>query len=224
MSAHEVRCFAESLGCATDDIEVCDFVHAPPDASHWKAADAVLFGGSGDYSVVEGGPWLPHVLESMRRLVDEGKPTFASCWGFQAMALALGGTVVTDLSRAELGTTDLWLTEAGLADPIFAPLGERFLGQSGHQDIVDSLPPGAVGLVSSDRVANQAFRIEGAPIYGTQFHPELTRETILDRLRTYPTYVENIARMPFAEFEATCQDSPGTQDILRRFVEEAFGK
>ena len=62
-------------------------------------------------------PWLDRALDSLRLVYDFRKPTFASCWGFQAMARALGGKVVKDLDRAEIGTHSLYLTEAGLADP-----------------------------------------------------------------------------------------------------------
>ena len=75
--------------------------------------DAVLIGGSGDYSVTRESGWLDASLDLMRDLVREAKPTFASCWGFQAMAKAHAGKVETDLSRAEVGTHQLHLTEAG---------------------------------------------------------------------------------------------------------------
>ena len=43
--------------------------------------------------------WLKASLETMRSLHDLAKPTFASCWGFQAMARAMGGEVIKDLSK-----------------------------------------------------------------------------------------------------------------------------
>ena len=39
--------------------------------------------------MARGGPWLPAALDAMVALHETGKPTFASCWGFQAMARAL---------------------------------------------------------------------------------------------------------------------------------------
>ena len=81
--------------------------------------DAVFIGGSGDYSVTRESGWLDASLDLMRDLVRESKPTFASCWGFQAMAKAHDGKVETDLSRAEVGTHQLHLTEAGKKDSLF---------------------------------------------------------------------------------------------------------
>jgi GMP synthase (glutamine-hydrolysing) len=230
MREHEVVCFARALGCAEDRITARDLLQGCPAPAELGEVDLVLLGGSGDYSVVSGGPWLAESLEAMRELVELRKPTFASCWGFQAMALALGGEVVTDLSRAEVGTRHVRLTEAGRADPIFADLYDparpdgTFLAQMGHQDIVDRLPAGATRLASSDRVENEAFRIEGAPIYCTQFHPELDRTTLLDRLHRYPSYVERIEGVPYQVFELTCvAESPRTDRLLRRFIEHVFG-
>jgi GMP synthase (glutamine-hydrolysing) len=223
MRSHEVNCFARALHCETERIGVFDLISGVPSRRLLDSADVVLLGGSGDYSVAAGGAWLPAALEAMRELHDEGKPTFASCWGFQAMARALGGAVVTDLSRAELGTHLARLTEAGRHDPVFAPLGEAFLAQMGHQDLVIELPPDAVLLASTDRVANQAFCFPGKPIYCTQFHPELRREDLLLRLEAYPQYVECIAGTTVAEFAALCRDTPETEAMLRRFVRRVLG-
>ena len=220
MRQHEVQCFARFLRSSPEQIRVVDLLRQPPTLSQLDEADIVLLGGSGDYSVAEGGPWLESALASMRELHATSKPTFASCWGFQAMAKAMGGEVVKDMSRAEVGTYKVHLSPAGQDDPVFGPLGTPFDAQIGHEDIVDRLPDDAVLLASTERVTNQAFRFEGRPIYCTQFHPELDRELLHDRLRTYPAYVESIAGVPLAEFLQTTRESYETQELLTRFVDE----
>lgn len=224
MRQQEVGCFARGLGCSPEQVHVYDLLRGVPDSEEIDAADVVLLGGSGDYSVAEGGPWLGAALETMQELHELGKPTFASCWGFQAMAQSLGGRVVTDVSRAEIGTHTVRLTSQGLADPVFKPLGHRFAAQMGHQDIVDRLPRGAVLLASTDKVENQAFTFPDKPIYCTQFHPELDRESLLQRLHAYPQYVERIAGMPMEQFEQQCQDAPETSRLLVRFVERVLSR
>ena len=226
MREHEVRCFARALRCPPAQIQAVDLLTMSPSPDEFHGVDIVLLGGSGDYSVAKGGSWLDPAMDAMRKLHELAKPTFASCWGFQAMAQALGGTVVTDASRAEVGTLQVRLTAAGRDDPIFGPLataGETFPAQMGHQDIVDRLPPDAVCLATSDLSPNQAYRFVGKPIYCTQFHPELTLGALLDRLRTYPQYVEQIAGVPYDAFVATCTESIETQDLLPRFVEGIIG-
>ncbi|MGM0486898.1 MAG: type 1 glutamine amidotransferase [Planctomycetota bacterium] len=222
MRRQELECFARALQCDCTQIQVCDLLREVPTRAALDQVDMVLLGGSGDHSVAKGGHWLPAALEAMRELHDWSKPTFASCWGFQAMAAALGGEVLTDPKRAELGTTTLHLTEAGRNDPVFSTLPRTFRAQSGHQDTVDRLPVGAELLASSDRVANQAFRIPGKPIYCTQFHPELTREALLERIRVYPEYVEKIAGIPYARFAAGCAPAPESETLIRRATELYF--
>ncbi len=222
MRDQEVHCFARALGCSIDQIRVLDLLAGAPTIAELNGVDVVLLGGSGDYSVVEGETWFRPAAAAMHELYVLEKPTFASCWGFQAMARALDGRVVTDLSRAELGTCALHLTEAGATDPIFGPLPRQFRAQMGHQDIVVELPSDAVLLASSSRVTNQAFRLEGKPIYCTQFHPELDRQTLVERVYAYPEYVERIAGMPLEEFVETTGETPETEQLLVRFVRHIF--
>ncbi len=223
MRPHEVSCFVRALNCRPGQIGTYDLLSGVPTREQLDKTDVVLLGGSGDYSVAEGGPWLPAALEAMRELYEWSKPTFASCWGFQAMAKALGGEVVTDSSRAELGTHDIRLTAAGRSDAVFGPLGSTFRAQMGHHDIVVRLPDDAVLLASTQQVENQAFTFPDKPIYCTQFHPELNRADLLMRVKAYPQYVEKHAHMTVEQFIASCEDTPETEALLTRFVRQVMG-
>jgi GMP synthase (glutamine-hydrolysing) len=223
MRDHEVMSFARSFACPAESIEVFDLLSGAPSPKVLAGADVVLLGGSGDYSVARGGAWLPAALDAMVTLYETKKPTFASCWGFQAMARALGGEVVTDHARAEVGTVWLELTPEGEADPVFGPLGRRFQVQIGHEDIVTALPPQATLLASSERVENQAYRLEGAPIYATQFHPEIDRRGLIDRLKAYPSYMPLAGAASAEELEAITPETPHTVGILTRFLDLALG-
>ncbi len=216
--SQEVACFSDSLKCDSAQITVFDLLSGCPTADYLSRFDAVLLGGSGDYSVAEGGDWLPPALQAMRELYDLGIPTFASCWGFQAMAAALVGEVITDMSRAELGTVEVCLTDAGRSDPLFGCLESCFPAPMGHQDCVVKLPPNAIRLASSSKVKNQAFKIADKPIYGTQFHPELNRSSLIDRVKAYPKYVEAITGEPLEKFIEKCEPTD-LQKLLRTFAQ-----
>ena len=222
MREHEIQCFSRSFRCDPDRIRVFDLLSGAPSQRELGEADVVLLGGSGDYSVAKGGPWLPAALEAMRRLHATSKPTFASCWGFQAMARAMGGEVVTDRSRAEVGTLWLELTPEGKRDPVFGPLGGRFQVQIGHEDIVTRLPEGATLLASSPSLENEAFCFDGKPIYCTQFHPELDRNGIVARIAQYPAYLPLTGHATLEDFSAATPETPETEAILRRFVRVAL--
>ena len=213
----EVVCFAQAIGCRAETIATLNLLTQRITQANLDSVDAVLIGGSGNYSAASDSPWLDGVLADLRLLVATGKPTFASCWGFQALARALGGRCIHDPAHAELGTIELSLTDAGRDDPLFGQLKSPFLGLAGHEEHVIDLPPSAVLLASSAQVTNQAFKLSDAPIYCTQFHPELERSTFLERLAAYPQYVERIAGTTFAEFAKCCQDTPQSRGLLSRF-------
>ena len=223
MRRQEVGCFARALECDEVDVEVVELLSRKPTAAELDRADVVLLGGSGHYSAAGEGQWLDRALDAMRDLYHQDKPTFASCWGIQAMARALGGRCIHDPAHAELGVIELRLTDAGRADPVFGSLPLVFGGQAGHEDHVVELPPDAVLLASSDSVCNQAFQFADKPIYCTQFHPELDRAALLGRVRAYPEYVERIAGVPQEEFIRRCRETPEANGLLRAFVEHVFG-
>ena len=130
MAAQEVRCFARALDCEISAISVrLDWLRAIGLRCCSKP-DMLLLGGSGHYSVASRtiddaesnrphSPWLDRTLDALREIHQLAKPTFASCWGFQAMARAMGGECVNDVPNAEVGTVELQLTDVGSTDPDF---------------------------------------------------------------------------------------------------------
>jgi GMP synthase (glutamine-hydrolysing) len=243
MVAQEVRCFARMLDCEISSIDVFDLLSASPSTEQLQQPDMLLLGGSGHYSAAEEScpsepgcsefavanrprprvsAWLERALDAMREIHHLAKPTFASCWGFQAMARAMGGRCINDLPNAEVGTIELTLTAAGRDDPLFRQLPPAFIAHAGHEDHVVRLPPDAILLASSARVPEQAFRFTGRPIYCTQFHPELDRAAMLERVIQYPEYVARIARVPFDDFIHSVRETPEANSLLRRFVKLTF--
>ena len=223
MRENEVRAFSHALHTSPERIAVFDLLSESFGTRDADGADMFLFGGSGHYSAASEGEWLERALDVLREIHRLGKPTFASCWGFQAMARAMGGKVIHDLEHAEVGTRWLHVTDAGRSDPVFGPLAPSFLGHMGHEDRVVELPPHTTLLASTDRVENQAYRFEDCPIYCTQFHPELRREDLIARVRNYPEYVERIAGVPIDEFCNSVPETPEAETLLSRFMTMVFG-
>lgn len=218
MAANEAFAFRRAFGLEPARLAVFDLLSGSPPVRLLESAAAVLIGGSGDHSVVRGGPWLAGALGAMEVLYERAIPTFASCWGFQALAKALGGRVVTDHARAEVGVLPLDLTEAGRRDPVFGPIGSGFPVVIGHEDIVDELPEGAVSLASSATIENEALKFLGKPIYATQFHPELEKEDLIQRIAAYPPYLPLTGARSLEELRAITPETPGAVGLLRRFA------
>ena len=217
----EVDSFAQTLGCDVGRIACGDLLERPPSLAVVRRHDVVFIGGSGRYSATSDEPWLHRTLDFLRDLFESRTAIFASCWGFQAISRALGGTVVRDSLHAELGTRSVSLTTAGRNDPVFGSLDAEFLAQMGHEDSVTILPEKATLLAVSDR-ANQAIGFADRPVYATQFHSELNRDGLLERVRTYPDYIQKITGETFDEFDRRCQDTPAAYLLMRRFVEHIF--
>ncbi|MDP6944709.1 MAG: type 1 glutamine amidotransferase, partial [Myxococcota bacterium] len=150
-------------------------------------------------------------------VIGQQVPTFASCFGFQALVLAGGGEVVHDDKRAEVGTYTLTVTEAGQSDPLFGPLAPKFMAQLGHKDHAARLPAGMTNLAFSELAPYQALQVEGLPIVATQFHPELTRDANTERyLRYWEAYgTGDKANDPVL---ARMADSPEATGLLRRWA------
>ncbi len=223
MRINEVAAFAESIGYPVQRLYRADLINDPPAPGALRDADLVLIGGAGDYSVPEGGEWLDRALDSMRSLYAKRKPVFASCWGFQAVAAALGGSVITDRQLGELGTLELSLTKAGIKDPIFSSLGNKFWAHVGHHDTVIQLPKGAVRLAETPLVANHAFRMPDSPLYCTQFHSELKMDLLRQRLRAYPEYCERIVGIPVDDLIKSLRETPEANNLIRQFIHHIFG-
>ncbi len=224
MREHEVSCFPRALGTENGRLQIFDLLSGAPDQALLDSVDVVLIGGSGDYSVARGGPWLPAALDTMVGLHGSSKPTFASCWGFQALARALGGEVITDREQAEVGTVWLELTSEGERDPVFGSIGPRFPVQIGHEDIVTSLPDGAVLLASSETIENEAFCFPDKPIYATQFHPELNRDGLIERVARYPAYLALTGAATLDEFRDMTPETPEAESLMLRFLEHVLSE
>jgi GMP synthase (glutamine-hydrolysing) len=128
-----------------------------------KPKALVLSGGPA--SVYEdGAPPFP------TQLLDLGIPLLGICYGMQAMALALGGTV-EGAEAGEFGRTELTLREDG--GRLLGGLPEEQNCWMSHRDIVRAAPEGFTPLASSPSSPVAAYENSERGLYGIQFHPEV---------------------------------------------------
>ncbi|CAM3209256.1 glutamine-hydrolyzing GMP synthase [Mycobacterium intermedium] len=95
-------------------------------------------------------------------------PVFGICYGFQAMAQALGGTVAQTGTR-EYGRTELKVVGGELHSglPAVQPVWMS------HGDAVTSAPAGFAVVASSAGAPVAAFEDVGRRLAGVQYHPEV---------------------------------------------------
>jgi GMP synthase (glutamine-hydrolysing) len=219
----ERKAFAQQLQTPLETVDTCDVLNDELSLSRALTYDAVLVGGAGEYSVLDDDPRIKGFINHLGELTSAKVPVFASCFGFQALVLALGGTVVKDVPNAEVGTYILKTTKEAAADPVFSDLPSPFLAQMGHQDRAETLPESLINFAHSQRAPFQAFRVKDTPVYATQFHPELTFD---DNRRRFARYMKIYGAL-FGEEEAqkrmdSHRPSPESNRLLRRFATEVL--
>ncbi|MFL6026159.1 MAG: glutamine-hydrolyzing GMP synthase [Friedmanniella sp.] len=121
--------------------------------------------------ILSGGPqsvYAPGAPQVDPSLFDIG-PTFGICYGFQAMARALGGDV------AKTGLSEFGRTEATIATPgtLLADLPPSLRVWMSHGDSVAAAPAGFTALASSAGAPIAAFEDAGRGFAGVQWHPEV---------------------------------------------------
>jgi GMP synthase (glutamine-hydrolysing) len=124
---------------------------------------AIVLSGGPSSVYAEGAPQVDEAL------FDANLPVFGICYGFQAMAATLGGTVAqTGLS--EFGSTEL---KTNSDSCLFAGLPEVQNVWMSHGDSVQEAPSGFTVTASSAGAAVAAFEDLSRGLAGVQFHPEV---------------------------------------------------
>ena len=114
-------------------------------------------------------------------------PLLGVCYGAQWLAQNYGGQVEPAASR-EYGRA--MLNVADREDALLKGMPERTQVWMSHGDTITLLPAGYRVTASTDDVHNAAFRIEGEPTWGIQFHPEVYHST--DGLKLLENFVAGI--------------------------------
>jgi len=112
----------------------------------------------------EGAPGLDPAI------LDLDVPVLGICYGFQAMAKALGGEV-SQTGQREYGATDVTLVPGESTLLSGQPL-EQTTWMS-HGDSVSKAPEGFDVLASSASTPVAAFSSDARKLYGVQWHPEV---------------------------------------------------
>ncbi len=129
-----------------------------------KARDplAVVLSGGPSSVYADGAPQLDPAL------FDLGVPVFGICYGFQAMAQALGGTV------ARTGTSEYGRTELKVVGgELHSDLPEAQPVWMSHGDAVTSAPDGFEVVATSAGAPVAGFENRARRLAGVQYHPEV---------------------------------------------------
>lgn len=139
------------------------------------AAGLVVLGGPMGVADTARFRFLKNEMYLIEDALAARKPVLSICLGSQLLATVLGAEVRRGAAR-EIGWFPITLSDAALADPLWAGCERIFTAFSWHGDIFD-LPAGAAHLASSAQTRCQGFRV-GRNAYGLLFHMEVTAPII----------------------------------------------
>lgn len=175
-----------------DEVELPRLSLADPDVPELALEDwsgIILGGGPWCVTDPEGTKSEPQLRgeKALTALLDDvvaaDFPFLGCCYGIGTLGIHEGGLI--DRSFPEpVGPLAVRLTDAGVADPLFAGLPTAFAAYGGHKEAISRLPAGAVSLATSDACPVQAFRV-GRNVYALQFHPELDLIGVCTRIDVY---------------------------------------
>ena len=128
-----------------------------------KAPSAIILSGGPSSVYAENAPTVDAAIFSL------GIPVFGICYGFQAMAAALGG-FVSRTGKSEFGRTE---TTVQPSSKLFAGLPAQQKVWMSHGDAVTQAPAGFTVSAVTEDTPIAAFEDATGKLAGVQFHPEV---------------------------------------------------
>ncbi len=221
--AEEHRSFASYCGLAREQITILNVFHTPTfPCDIADGYDALLVGGASEANVLEPDlyPFVHNCETLLRHVARTGLPTFASCFGFQLVVLALGGRIAHQEQGFEMGTLPIRLAEAAQRDPLLHDTPDGFAAVAVHRQYATEVPPGCDLLAYTPQCVH-VLRVSGKPFWAFQFHPEVDKATLVERLTHYRDhYTEDADHLN--QVLATAQETPESNGLMRKFVDRVL--
>lgn len=142
-----------------------------------KEIDAVITGGGpmGIYEIDK--PeylFLKKECGFIADMIAKGRAVLGVCLGHELLAYVLGAKVKKSELNTEIGWSKVSLKKTAVNDPLFLHMPGQFWVFQYHNDCVTDLPKNSIHLAWSPKCPIEAFRYSNKPIWGVQFHPEVS--------------------------------------------------
>ena len=142
--------------------------------------DGLIWGGS-SLNIYNNTPEIKRQIEFMRVCQKQVKNILAICWGMQVAVTAAGGEV-KKAKKPHIGIANqILINNTGLNHSLYKNKVNNFNSPAFNFDEVVKLPPNCDCLASNktNEVQSLFFEVNGAKIYGLQYHPEITYEKMV---------------------------------------------
>lgn len=219
----EYASFYEFAQLAPKQLDILNVFDTPQfDSRVLQGYDALFVGGASEASVLEpeNYPFLDSCVRLLQHCIEMRVPTFASCFGFQLAVQALHGEVVRDAEEFEIGTLPIYLTDEAQSDVIMSQLPNPFYAVSVHRERATAFPEGTIPLAYTDACPH-AFKVKNAPFWAFQFHPEVDKRILIERLSVFKANYTNDE----AHFEQVINDAvetPESNRLVKLFIDAVF--
>lgn len=216
----EHESFARYSGLKAENIDIHNVFDRPDFGPEiLQGYDALLVGGASEASVSEPErfPFVPASIALMQHCIESGFPVFASCFGFQLAVLALGGEIIKDERDFEMGSIPISLRAAAAQDLLMHDVPDPFMAIAVHRERAPQCPPNAIELAYTEPCCH-AFRVVDKPFWAFQFHPEVDRDCLIERLTIFKSeYTEGDDHLD--EVLRSAVETPFSNNLVKSFVD-----
>ena len=215
----ELESFAKYSELEVKQIDVLNVFDTPYFKSDvLNGYDALYVGGASEANVLEPEKYafIKDCIELIKFAGEIGLPTFASCFGFQLAILAFGGEVLSKDKDYEMGSIPIKLTNLAEIDPVFKGVKDEFPALSIHRQYSVDLPEN-LDLLAYTEQCLHSFKLRDKPLWAFQFHPEVDRATVFQRLAIYKKkYTESEEQ--FQQVLDSLVETPESHNLMLNFV------
>lgn len=173
-----------SLGVTSETIALAD-----ADTTNFNGYSGVIISGS---PLLVTDPGMEQHLSKFQFVENYEKPIFGICFGHQVLAMLYGakGVLCEAIKDDELVTILK-------PDVLFSGLGEQVYFSQNHRESVP-LPENFELLATSASCPNEAMRHRTKPLFGVQFHPEVSGDAGVVLFKNFIPLCEGESIKPIA--------------------------
>lgn len=216
----ELNSFTSFSDISKEQVTILNVFDTPNFAPNFvDGYDAIFVGGASECPVTDekNYPFIKNCKELLIYCITQNIPVFASCYGFQLVVLALNGSIIHVEKDFEMGSIPISVTPDAKSDPLFKTIPDKFLAISVHQDKAVEVPKGCTTLAYTKDCIH-AFRVNNKPFWCVQFHPEVDKAILIERLTLFKDkYTDSEAHLQ--KVIDGVQDTPESNDLLKKFID-----
>jgi len=181
-----------------------------------KKYDFIIVGGS-EFSVIDVFPQKAKIRKLIVKAMQASRPFLGICFGFQLLVESMGGIISKNHKTREFGTKQIKITSTGDENSIFYGMPSTFTVQQAHYWGTSQKPHNSVIIAKGENNILEGIKVLGAPAYGVQFHPELTKQDMIERMEIYNSQASSPYHFSSQDMK-NIKQSKASEKIITNFL------